>query len=314
MLRFGITLSLIISFHLLSAQEIGGACQDSPSFRFPPSYFVKYAHKLIQAHDESSNPSDFVLRDKHKRIYAIYLPKGGSTQLEAISGLNNTIRWYNPQSREMGAEELLRGNTLQAPEEHEWLAIVKLGVDIFHVEWLELGLEQKSRHKVRLDWGTAFELNNAFFEIERSVDGSTFEKIAQIPGAGNSENPSYYTYIDARAQDEQLYYRLTQKDLEGNNIHSDLLKIKLDKSLAPEIQLYPSPVRDLVHIRLDEEMGKMFQLSVMDLQGSTIFSQEFELKAQDTTLYTGGLTPGHYMLTLKDQNREYQISKAFQKH
>ncbi|MEL6253766.1 MAG: T9SS type A sorting domain-containing protein [Bacteroidota bacterium] len=313
MLRFGIILSLILSVQLLPAQGVKESFKRWPAFRFFPNYFIQYGPKFIPAHNESSSPSDLVFRNESKSAYLIYLPKGESTLLKEIDGLNNTIQWYNPHRREMSAAELLKGNTLYPPDENDWIAIVKVGAEIFHVEWKELGLKQSSRHRVRFDWATSFELNNAHFEIERSSDGFNFEKIAQIPGAGNSENPRFYTYIDANAREEELYYRLRQKDLEGNYIHSDLLKIKLDKSLAPEIQLYPSPVRDLVHIRLDEETGKMYQLSVMDLQGSTIFSQEFELNAKDTTLYTGSLTPGQYMLTLKDQKREYQISKAFQK-
>jgi len=313
MLRFGMILSLILSFSLLSAQGLERSSIERTKSKAFSHYLSRFAPNLLQAHDESSSTSDFVLRNESKTTYVVYLPNGGSTQLAEIKGVNNTIRWYNPRSRQLGTEELLRGNALYSPDSTDWLAIVKVGVNLFHIEWQEMGLEQTSRHKVRLDWATAFEWNNAYFEIERSTDGFSFEKIAQIPGAGNTETPSHYTYIDARAMEEQQYYRLRQKDLQGNYVYSDLLKIKLDKSLAPEIQLYPSPVRDLVHIRLDEEMGKMFQLSVMDLQGSTIFSQEFELKAQDTTLYTGSLTPGQYMLTLKDQNREYQISKAFQK-
>ena len=313
MLRFGISLCLMLSFSLLSAQGLERSSIERTTSKAFSNYLSRFAPNFLQAHNESSSTSDFVLRNEGKNTYVVYLPNGGSTQLAEIRGVNNTIRWYNPRNRQLGPEELLRGNTLFTPDSTDWLAIVKVGVNLFHVEWQDMGLEQTSRHKVRLDWATAFEWNNTYFEIERSADGFTFEKIAQIPGAGNTETPSHYTYIDARAMDEQQYYRLRQKDLQGNYIYSDLLTIKLDKSLAPEIQLYPSPVRDLVHIRLDEEMGKMFQLSVMDLQGSTIFSQEFELKAQDTTLYTGSLTPGQYMLTLKDQNREYQISKAFQK-
>ncbi|MDW3646232.1 MAG: T9SS type A sorting domain-containing protein [Bacteroidia bacterium] len=313
MLRFSITFSLLISAHFLLAQGIEGEANDGPALRVFTNLISRYAPPLILAHNESSDTLDFVLRNENKSTYAIYLPNGGSTQLEEIRGFNNTIRWYNPRNREMGEEGLLKENTLHAPDKNDWLAIVKVGVSIFHIEWLELGLEQTGRHKVRLDWATTFELNNAYFEIERSTDGLTFEKIAQIPGAGNSDNPRHYTYIDAGAREEFFYYRLSQKDLKGNYVHSDLLSLNLDKSLSPEIQLYPSPVRDLVHISLDEEKGKMFQLTVMDLQGSTIFSQEFEIKAQDTTLYTGSLTPGQYMMTLKDQNREYQISKAFQK-
>ena len=61
----------------------------------------------------------------------------------------------------------------------------------------------------RIKWATASELNNFGFDVFRG-DGETgqFEKINQdtIPGAGNSDTPSRYEYIDSTIAEGKAYW------------------------------------------------------------------------------------------------------------
>lgn len=77
------------------------------------------------------------------------------------------------------------------------------------------------KNVVRLAWTTGSESNNSHFEIERSRDGITFERIGDLQGAGNSHVPLDYVFID----DQPLglaYYRLKQVDFGGTSELSDL--------------------------------------------------------------------------------------------
>jgi hypothetical protein len=67
-----------------------------------------------------------------------------------------------------------------------------------------------------LSWTTVSETNNKGFEVERSINGRTFEKVGFVKGAGNSNRISNYGLTDVRAFDVTnsniLYYRLKQLD------------------------------------------------------------------------------------------------------
>ena len=85
---------------------------------------------------------------------------------------------------------------------------------------------------VNLAWTTASELNNDYFVVERSFDGSKFEEVGKIVGAGTSYVEQSYEFVDEtvtrQATGNTVFYRLAQYDLDGAvNIHETItVKIK----------------------------------------------------------------------------------------
>jgi hypothetical protein len=76
-----------------------------------------------------------------------------------------------------------------------------------------------------LMWETATENNNDRFEIERSFDGVSFEKIVIIKGAGNSITNKKYNFVDTNPRQELNYYRLRQVDYNGKSEVSSIISI-----------------------------------------------------------------------------------------
>ena len=74
-------------------------------------------------------------------------------------------------------------------------------------------------------WVTSSEHNNDYFTLERTLNGTTFEIIANINGAGNSNEMNEYTVIDPINTSSINYYRLKQTDYNGKFIYSDLISI-----------------------------------------------------------------------------------------
>lgn len=72
-----------------------------------------------------------------------------------------------------------------------------------------------SKGKPNITWYTASETNNHYFTVERSEDGASFEPVAHINGAGNSNSPIMYQYIDEQPLPSTAYYRLLQTDFDG---------------------------------------------------------------------------------------------------
>lgn len=68
---------------------------------------------------------------------------------------------------------------------------------------------------VDLKWSTASEYNSDYFSLYRSVDTSTWTKIADIPAAGFSNSLIEYDYKDESILYNYTYYRLKQVDIDG---------------------------------------------------------------------------------------------------
>jgi len=81
----------------------------------------------------------------------------------------------------------------------------------------------RDRFDVILQWRTASELNNAYFEVQRSQDGIDFIPLSHVAGHGTFFEPADYYYRDKSIgliKSPFLYYRLKQVDYGGDFIYS----------------------------------------------------------------------------------------------
>lgn len=85
---------------------------------------------------------------------------------------------------------------------------------------------------IELKWSTAWEENNAGFQIQRSFDAQRFEVIAMVNGYGNSVVELNYDYTDIDIRNKALgstaYYRLIQVDFDGTQTLSEVIAIDLE--------------------------------------------------------------------------------------
>ncbi len=72
-------------------------------------------------------------------------------------------------------------------------------------------------NRMSVEWITSSEINNNYFMIQRSADGTNFEDIGVEVGNGNSNNTLKYTFIDEKPLEGINYYRLKQVDYDGNS-------------------------------------------------------------------------------------------------
>ena len=77
--------------------------------------------------------------------------------------------------------------------------------------------------EVLLSWETASEIDNAFFDVERSFNGIDFIPISRVAGQGNSLTASRYEWTDQPLfGGKVIYYRLRQEDYDGTSSYSDV--------------------------------------------------------------------------------------------
>lgn len=137
----------------------------------------------------------------------------------------------------------------------------------FPIELLRFDAILTAKNQVHISWQTAQELNNDYFTVERSTDGSFFEQLQQVAAVGNSNTPQNYEIYDNNPYLGHSYYRLKQTDIDGHFTYSALKEIYVgnDKSY----QLYPNPITQNLTI---EAVTKINEIEIWDMVGKKMIS------------------------------------------
>ena len=124
-----------------------------------------------------------------------------------------------------------------------------------------------------LKWTTASETDNAYFDVERSLDGSSFVKIGQVAGQGTKLTATDYTLLDAGVAAKAtglVYYRLRQVDLSGAAAYSVVRTISFGDGSATLVSVYPNPAASATTLDLRSlPAASTYQVQLLDATGRT---------------------------------------------
>ena len=158
--------------------------------------------------------------------------------------------------------------------------------------------------KTEIEWTTLSEINNAYFQIQRSINGIEWENIAEIPGSGNSNMPLQYSYSDASAPRGMVYYRLKQVDYNGSFEIFGVKSIACHQDAASRVLLYPNPTREsfTIEFELDKNYSEA-HIELIDMTGRVVGQKNLEL-TEGFNSYTYSPLPvsgGVYTVRIKAQ-------------
>lgn len=156
---------------------------------------------------------------------------------------------------------------------------------------------------VKIDWTTAAELNNDYFVIQRSTNGTEFVDVSRIKGNGNSSHDINYSLEDIVDARIDYYYRIMQVDYDGKRDYSAIKFVRGSKKTGTVI-VYPTVVNDHINLmatQLDE--NETYNCTIVDLTGKVIYQEEIsgsDLK-EIHQIQTQSIAKGTYMIFLADQ-------------
>lgn len=154
---------------------------------------------------------------------------------------------------------------------------------------------------VQLEWATATEQNNSYFEVERSSSGVDFSTILKAAAKENNTLKQVYQLTDFNPEPGINYYRLKQVDIDGESSYYDkIIAITVLSGKSNETILYPNPASQFTRIKLSGENKATFE--VIDLTGA-IFPLDYHRQGDEYILNTSTLKEGLYILKAKTDNR-----------
>jgi len=163
----------------------------------------------------------------------------------------------------------------------------------------------------QLSWRTASEKNNAYFDVERSLNGSDFAKIAEVKGQGTSTSATDYARTDAGIGAKVngfVYYRLKQVDIDGTSSYSPVRSVRFGK-VAFGIALFPNPATNATNLDLTALPAGAYQVSVLDAAGRVVLTTTLEA-GQAHALPLNTIASGSYLLLVRGANGGQVVNLA----
>jgi hypothetical protein len=170
-----------------------------------------------------------------------------------------------------------------------------------------------------LNWATASERKNAYFEVERSFDGTQFTKIGKVISKANqglSVQKLTYDYNDLEPADGINYYRLKQVDLDGKHSYSKVISLSSSKESNSIKNLYPNPTSSKLDLMVQVSQEDFYVIEVYDILGKRVDVQKIVLfdginqHSYDASL----LSKGYYRMMLKDDKGQILSKNSFIKN
>ena len=155
---------------------------------------------------------------------------------------------------------------------------------------------------VELNWITASEINNAGFQVERSIDGTNYEILGWLDGHGNSTQTNAYQTIDMTALPGVVYYyRLKQVDVDGRFAYSNIASAELLGPTGFTLEnLFPNPASNQVSMGVISNVNTTAKVTMTDMLGRTVLVEDWQLSIGYNTnqFDLGRVTEGAYLVTI----------------
>jgi hypothetical protein len=151
-----------------------------------------------------------------------------------------------------------------------------------------------------ITWNTVGEKNESYFEVEKSTDAVTFNKINE-EAAKNTATASYS--ITDNNVISTTYYRIKSVSEVGTVSYSNVAKLTTNNPSLTTISIYPNPVRENLNITLSNgsASGSTYKARVLSIAGKEVMNVgNIKATGSNITLGAINLASGVYILELTD--------------
>ena len=214
----------------------------------------------------------------------VSLPTGSRTflrvRITAASngmGVNNATRWFSNG------------------EVEDYPVYVQV---ILPITLLNFHAQAEDNARVKLNWATGKEISFKGFDVERSTDGFTWQKIDFVPANANGALTNNYILYDRYPETGTSYYRLKLLSDDGRYQYSAVQFVNI-KQLSIGIRITPNPVKTAAQLTFTCNRNEEVNIFVVDVNGRKLMQKTFMASPGLNHVQldnVGRLAPGMYMV------------------
>ncbi len=156
---------------------------------------------------------------------------------------------------------------------------------------LTISADKTDKSTVKIQWNAISESPITGFEIMRSSDNQSWERIATVASSAAVKNTEKYTYIDIDPVKGLSYYRIKVNYSVGNNTHryTEIKSVRIDNKMAA-MRVQPNPVISIATLQLSSPRAGDAKIDIIDVSGKPVaqLTQRVNMGVNSIVLY--GLT------------------------
>lgn len=209
--------------------------------------------------------------------------EGGEIAIATLADMKGTFI-ANPGAVSMAATGLLEGRLLSTTGA---IAVDEITAALPTCTTLPVTLinfkATKNNKAIELFWTVENELSFAAYDIERSVNGRNFYKIATIT-CTNVSGIKTYKWLDNSPLMSENFYRLKMIDIDHTFTYSSILKIHMN--VEKNILIYPNPVVDrTILLLMYGQIKGEYILNIYDVNGENVMNSKIMHSDNNGTEY-----------------------------
>jgi Secretion system C-terminal sorting domain len=231
-----------------------------------------------------------------------------------INGVCTTVPTYSPQNRftfDFAADGVI--NIWLCDNSSGQVSLCDLCAEPVvpvPVELVDFSAKQTDE-KITVEWATASEENNDYFEVQHSTNGRDFIPIAIERGHGTTTELQHYKVIHSKPERGDNYYRLKQVDFDGTFEIFDIVVVKVQGD-NPIFNVYPSEVFDVITLETPDFSPKDTEVSIHNANGLLMRKSILKEGAYKVSIDVSDLPAGLYFIRFINENYDY-TAKQFVK-
>ena len=158
-----------------------------------------------------------------------------------------------------------------------------------------------NNNTVELQWKITNEINLNSFDVESSVDGTTFSRLSSV---NYHQGISEYGYTHL-APALKNFYRLKMIDIDGRFFYSKILSVQKNISRNKAVLIYPNPAYNDLTLQLITDHNEKVVVDIIDHSGKVVINKIFTLPSGLNYLSIDGidkLPASAYIIKVKSQS------------
>ncbi|HMI78923.1 MAG TPA: choice-of-anchor tandem repeat GloVer-containing protein [Ferruginibacter sp.] len=159
-----------------------------------------------------------------------------------------------------------------------------------------------SNGQVILNWATATETGNNYFNVEKSTDAVNWSVAGRVSGQRNTSTTRHYNFTDPEKNTGIVYYRLKQVDIDGRFEYAEIISFTNCKPGSTLFTIGPNPAGENITIRVHGAAGGQ---TVQFFTAAGALVKE-TVVTQTATVSIAELPDGIYFVSLKNMPRRVQ--------
>lgn len=159
---------------------------------------------------------------------------------------------------------------------------------ILSTSLLSFNALQQGNH-TQLSWSTSKENEELYFDVERSFNGSNYEKISTVNSAARyTQANNHYNYTDNQGGNNKRFYRIKMYNKEGKITYSKIISLGQTEA-SFTVNSVINPFNQEIKLDITATQKEALTIELNDYSGKKIKQQSFDIKVGANTLKWNGM-------------------------